>query len=309
MTDVLLYWSNICILHRQELRFLETIKESLKKQGIRLSVTCFGLGYAHHMSEELRNQDSPLPDIIVSADLEVFEDRRIFERFSDSLLPIKHMFSTKETEGIPLLDRGPFLLPYLAIPLVFYGADKTSSCLSLAELAASGYPLAFGGIDNSAAKSIVKMVWMSAGKEAAENLLKSSTITAMPIEAFQKARLGQSALSLVPSVYAKRADGISRFINCPKDGAVAVPSYICARDTISSDCAAAVISELFSSEITRFYVENGSIVCGVPGSPTEPWMAESGRFFQLPSSEFLDSLDPEEFYSLYNRYLSSSVVA
>ncbi|MCI8511697.1 MAG: hypothetical protein HFE83_06840 [Lachnospiraceae bacterium] len=303
MTNVLLYWSNICILHRQELRFLETVKESLKKQGILLTVTCFGLGYASHMSEELKRPDVPLPDMIVSADLEVFEDERIFSRFFDSLLPLATMLPVKETEGVPLLRRGHCLLPYLAIPLVFYG-ERPSKNLSLSELAKSGFPLAFGGINNSAAKSVVKTVWMHSGRDAAERLLKNSVVTSMPIEAFNRARLGKSPLALVPSIYARQADGISRFLSCPADGAVAVPSYICARSTISMDCARTVAAALRSPEISQFYVESGSLICCALDSPAEPWMKTSKGFLQLPSLEFLQTLPSEEFYDLYERYLS-----
>lgn len=44
MITIQLYWNNICILHRQELAFLEQVKADLKKKDIDLSVTCFGLG-------------------------------------------------------------------------------------------------------------------------------------------------------------------------------------------------------------------------------------------------------------------------
>ena len=49
MITIQLYWNNICILHRQELAFLEQVKADLKKKDIDLSVTCFGLGYGRHL--------------------------------------------------------------------------------------------------------------------------------------------------------------------------------------------------------------------------------------------------------------------
>ena len=79
MTNVLLYWNHICVLHNQEKAFLSRLAESLKAEEIALTVRYFGLGYPEHMSEYLAREDAVLPDLIVSADLEVFEDARLME--------------------------------------------------------------------------------------------------------------------------------------------------------------------------------------------------------------------------------------
>ena len=150
MITIQLYWNNICILHRQELAFLEQMKADLKKKDIDLSVTCFGLGYGRHLSDYLREPDSTLPDMVVSADLEVYEDSRIFGRFRESLHPLARRLPVKQEEGVPLLLRGDFLLPYLAIPLVFYGTGESipeNGSLSLDELVSEGFPLTFSGKD------------------------------------------------------------------------------------------------------------------------------------------------------------------
>ena len=67
MIKIQLYWNNICILHRQELVFLDRIRSDLRQKGIDLNVRCFGLGYSHHMSEYLMEPEAILPDIVVSA--------------------------------------------------------------------------------------------------------------------------------------------------------------------------------------------------------------------------------------------------
>ena len=87
MTSILLYWNHICVLHRQEKAFLEGLAQRLRGDGIRLEVRYFGLGYPEHMSEYLARPDAILPDLIVSADLEVFEDLRIFSKFKSNLYP------------------------------------------------------------------------------------------------------------------------------------------------------------------------------------------------------------------------------
>lgn len=44
MTNVLLYWNHICVLHNQEKAFLSRLAESLKAEEIALTVRYFGLG-------------------------------------------------------------------------------------------------------------------------------------------------------------------------------------------------------------------------------------------------------------------------
>lgn len=121
MTTIRLYWNNICVLHRQELQFLNEIREELRKDNIDLDITCFGLGYGRHMSDYLREEDSVLPDLVVSTDLEVFEDERIWNRFREhGLLPLKEFFPVKDIPELGGLKKASALLPYLAIPLMFY---------------------------------------------------------------------------------------------------------------------------------------------------------------------------------------------
>lgn len=305
MITIKLYWNNICILHRQELAFLEQMKADLKKKDINLSVTCFGLGYGRHLSDCLREPDSMLPDMVVSADLEVFEDSRIFGRFRERLHPLALRLPVKQEEGVPLLLRGDFLLPYLAIPLVFYGSGESipeNGSLSLDGLVSEGFPLTFGGIHNSAAKTVVKTVWEAGGADTAKRLLSASSLTDMPIEAYQRVRSGMKPLALVPSVYALRADGKHRKAAWPADGAVVVPSYLCAADTIPVEAAIAVAEALRSPLISRFYVENGCLISCTPGSPEAPWPEGRKGDIRLPSAEFLDKLEPEEFYAVYDSW-------
>lgn len=300
MTTIRLYWNNICILHRQELAFLEEMKKHLKAQDIHLEVTCFGLGYGVHMSDAIRNGDVPLPDMMVSTDLEVFEDHRIYDAVKNQgLHPLAELFAPRDIPMAAPFIRDEFLLPYLAIPLVFYSADPLPSPVSLADLAEKDIPLAFGGIENSAGKTVVKAVWEAGGRPLAEKLLASASVTAMPIQAFHRVRNGESRLALVPLVYALRADGLHTHSACPKGGAPAVTSYICAKSSLPLSAVEAVIKELRRPEISRFYVENGRLVSFSPESPKEPWLEENGAVLSAPSPKFLKALTPEEFYEVY----------
>lgn len=306
MTTIRLYWNNVCILSRQERMFLDQIRESLSSQGIDLQVTYFGLGCPFHMSQYLAQPEAELPDLLVSTDLEVFEDRRIFDKLqAGGLHPLADLFPVKDDPILAVLHRGPALLPYLAIPLVFYGdgrAFQEDASLSLSGLVRERYPLAFGGSGNSAAKTVVKTIWEEGGEELVHVLLKNSVVTGMPIQAFNRVRTGQSPLALVPSVYALRADGQETRIFCPSDGAVAVPSYLCARASADLSAAAAVIKALRAPKISRFFVESGNLVSCAPDSPDEPWLRSVHGRLRLPSMEFLEKLAPERFEEVYGRY-------
>ncbi len=292
MTEVTLYWSNICILNRIELEYLERIKTELRKEEIELRITHFGLGYSSHMSDYLRREDSILADIFLSADLEVFEDERIFSRFEDDLVDISGMMDVKNRS----IMRGK-LLPYLAIPLVLYSRERgEKSLLSLS----SDDTFTFGGIDNSAAKTVVKTIWNLYGREKAEEALKRAAVTPMPINAFQRVKTGESRYALVPAVFA--LSDPSAQTSLPLEGSVLIPSYAAVRRTIAPAAAEKVIRALFSPSFLDMYEERGKMLISTREIPQ--WFTSLGGRTVLPSEEFLASLKGEDFYALYNGALN-----
>ena len=106
MTHILLYWNHICVLHRQEKAFLQELAGRLHREDIELEVRFFGLGYPEHMSEYLARPDAVLPDLIVSADLEVFEDRAIFSKMEPELYPAADWVSLRESPALDAVRRG-----------------------------------------------------------------------------------------------------------------------------------------------------------------------------------------------------------
>ena len=150
MTSILLYWNHICVLHRQEKAFLEDLAQRLWGDGIRLEVRYFGLGYPEHMSESLARPDAILPDLIVSADLEVFEDLRIFSKFKSDLYPAADWIPLRQSPMLNAVQRSPCLLPFVSIPLVYYTREP-EACAKTSLPDWRG--LAFGGINNSAGRS------------------------------------------------------------------------------------------------------------------------------------------------------------
>ena len=291
MITVNLYWNNICLLHRQELVFLDQIRQDLLSNGIDLNIRCFGLGYEKHMAEYLKEPDSTLPDMIVTSDFEVYEDEQIYSRIAaDGLHPLPSLLPVKQGESVPDLLCDPYRLPYLAIPLVFYGKqmsedhpcfDKKACAPSLNRIIEADYPLAFGGLTNSAGRALVKTLRHGTGSASVDRLLSSGTMTDMPIEAFQKARIGENPLALIPSIYAFRADGKTHQAYWPSDGAIPVTSYICARKTIPEETAIAIACALRSFEIGKFYVENGCVIFCAPNTPAFSWAAQPNHFLRL----------------------------
>ncbi len=293
MVRVLLYWSNICVLNKSEIELLRRAKEDLLRDGIELEVRFFGLGYPLHMSDYLRAADAIIPDMILSTDLEVFEDERVYKKIENELIDASMLYRNTIKE----IER-PMLLPYLSIPLMLFSKDKEG--LSFKDLKNNN--AAFGGINNSAAKSVVKTVWSLYGKAEAEALLKSSFITPMPIGAFQSVRAGQRKAAVIPSLFALSD---TSFISSPlKEGVLSIPSYISVRNTIDKDVASRIIERLNGNDFIKLYEEQGKMLMSSKDAPV--WYKALNTKLVLPLYDFLSNLDSTEFYDLYCKYIPSA---
>lgn len=295
MEKVVLYWSNICVLHKQEMKHIEAAQEKLKQQGIDLAVHYFGLGYPYRLSQYLRENKDKWPDLLVSTDLEVFEDSRLFAELAPDLYELTANFPLKEHFAQTAIQCHPGLIPFAVIPLIFYGAANQQQALM--DIIAEQKTIAFGGIHNSAAPCVLKAVWSQFGLAAAQKLRDQASITNMPIQAFQKARLRQTELAIVPSLYAARADGLDYFAAVPAEGAVALPSYACARKTIARETALKVLTQLFTPEFCQFLVRSGDVLCPLTGAPAHPKLESVNLLY--PSRRWLQETTPEEFAAFY----------
>lgn len=301
MTRILLYWNHICVLHRQEKIVLNSLAERLQEEGIKLEVRFFGLGYPEHMSKYLAQPDAELPDLIVSADLEVFEDPQIFSKLKPELYPVSDWVPLRRGPLLDAVQRGPFLLPFLAIPLIYY-TRKPELCARMA--LPDWERLAFGGINNSAAKTVVKSIWQRWGKDAAASLLDASLVTDMPIGAFHAVRQEKAHTALVPSLYALRADNTSTFLCTPQEGPVLIPSYVCARTSAPEEALRRVVECIMSKELCDFYGANGDLV--VFPDCTDQRSSQEIDHALCPSAQWLVELSYEEFYQLYCEKLPSA---
>ncbi|MSS64142.1 hypothetical protein [Velocimicrobium porci] len=295
MTKVKLYWNHICVLHNQEKKFLDDLTKKLEIEDIELEVKYFGLGYGEHMSEYLAKDESVLPDMIVSADLEVFEDIRIFQKYKDDLYSVRQWIELEGGAALECVERGEVLLPYLSIPLVYYTNNpeffEEKSIIDIKSLA-------FGGRNNSAGKSLVKAIWSYYGRKSVYRMLKGADISDMPIEAFQRTRIGKTDVSIVPSLYAMRADEKKSFMRIPKEGPLLIPSYICARRSIPESIARRIVEALCEKQWCDFYETNGNLLLYPKIAKKNEW-CERKQYF-VPSKEWISKTSVEEFYYVYN---------
>ncbi len=241
---------------KKEKEFINVTTEKLAGLGIELVVRYFGIGEGLHMNEYMEEDGAVMPDIIVSADLEVFENKHLFSKFSENLQNAFGMVEYRNTPALDVVYRSEKLLPLLAIPLVYYTKDASMEVCEIAKMQSLG----FGGINNSAIKSVAKTVWAHYGKDEFVKLLDNLQAFPMPIASFSAVGRNLVKTAIVPSVYALRADGEESFSHVPKVGIFLIPSYVAASKSVDEDVAKTVLDTLLSSELCDFYAENADLI-------------------------------------------------
>ena len=305
MKKVVMYWSNICVLHIFERDHIETIRQELLSLGIDLQTEYFGLGYPTRMSEAMLDPAKPLPDIIISTDLEVFENRELYESYSRDLYEIGTWFPTKKKENYRSLYGDPHLLPFIAIPMMLYSRDSSWHDTSLEDLVNSR--IAFGGINNSAAKCIFKYLWAQFGKKTASDFLERCDLYDMPIQGMHAVKTGSAEASLVPSIYALRADMIHEFAYPLSDGCIVLPSFAAVRNSIDEETARTILFRLLSPSFCNFFVSNGDLISCIEGTSECHSGAIADAQYLYPNEDWFRRVRPAEFYESYCRILPTAV--
>lgn len=303
MQKIKLYWNHICILHNQEKKFLEKAKENLKQFDIDLEITYFGLGYEYSMSKYLEKDDAVLPDIIVSADLEVFEFDHVFSKLKNDLYELcndETIHNSQNTKGI---IRDSKLLPFVGIPLVYFTTEpekvENKHVFEINDIS-------IGGVDNSAIKTVVKSIWERYGKEKVTDMLESALIAPMPIVAFSNVKKGNAKTALVPAIYSMRADEETEFMRIPKEGPLVIPSFICARNSVPYDKILEVLKNITTEEICDFYIDNGNLIT-FSGNASKQNEYQTGEYFS-PTNKFFSEVSSEEFYKLYEKCIPHAYI-
>lgn len=216
-----LLWNNVCLLGRIEEQFINTLEFE------HTQTEYYGLGRKMDLQTYFKSSEDNW-GCTISTDTELYQDKQFFPGKE------KHLRKIAWTD-IPKLPSStlydnPHYQPFIVIPLVMVVNQNYTDLRpsSLKDLCSPKYKglVTFGGLHNSAGKSLLKAVWSLYGKEAAIQLLENSFPASMPAAAFKCVASGQYPIAIVPTIFAAREglSGLKAYV--PKEGAVAIPSML-----------------------------------------------------------------------------------
>lgn len=306
MRTIHLFWSNICILHQYEKKALEQLKNILREDNIDLQVTYFGIGCPQSLSDYFKQPDAKLPDLMVSTDLEIFEDQQIYQLFEHELHYLSDKFALKPWIQQTNINQWGTLLPFLAIPLMVITNQKLFD-IGWQSIIEEHESIALGGINNSGVRSVIKGLWSEQGIENVEKLVDKGSITNMPIQAYQWFIKQKCQASIVPSIYAQRADEKSSYKLYPKDGAIALPSYIAAFKSVDIDTAVSILNRLLTKDFCNYFVEKGDIICCLANTQAHLLAEVYHQALIYPSTKWFNEISKDEFQAFYTRIMQKQV--
>ena len=287
-------------------------KKSIAKEILPFNFQYFGLGRTSTMKEKIKldlQEHSIKGDIIVSTDLEIFQDNRIAKslkntfKHDSSLFPIR-----RELMDTFVLEPKGYFHPFIVIPLVILvntqslGENKPPK--SLYDLLDPSFKLkyTFGGLHNSAGRSLLKALWYLYGVEAAEAFLANAVVTSMPAQAFQKVNKGEVMAAIVPTIFAKRA-GINNLQSYwPEEGAIAIPSYVAVKNSISSEALDVFTNSIIGIEHQTQLRDFGDVIPVHQDVSLSISALENQCKLLYPSWDFFEGLDYEKFEALCEKY-------
>lgn len=285
MHRVTMYWSNICVLHRYEKRHIENVRKQLSELHIDLSVEYFGLGYSGKLADAVKAAGGA-PDIIVSTDLDVFEEPDIYRLFCHDLMELDTVLPVKQALQSGNLCQDKRLLPFLVVPLVLLLNNRLwqgrTMPASLHELCSC--PKAFGGKNNSAGKGIYKQLTYLYGEAFTRRFMATATICEMPVQSLNSVQKGLVPASLTPSIFALRADNQTLTLQYPAEGAITVPSFAAAKKSLGPELAETILSALLTIDFSNYFAVNGAIQPCRKGTMDVDIIAKNG--FRLIYPEF-----------------------
>ncbi len=307
------YWNNVCLLNPKEMAYIDKSLKASEKENI-ISFEYYGLGKKMSLRDKVIEdlcRGTIEADLIISTDLDIFQDKNIIPRINNNLSSASKLLSVrKEIEGSNIIDPSGFLAPFIVVPLIFVVnkslLPKERIPNSFEDLLDSYYEkkVVFGGIHNSAGRSILKSIWYLFGREKAENFLRSSTITTMPAAAFRKVMTGEAPIAIVPTIFAMRS-GINNIISIwPKEGAVAVPSYCAVKNTSDALYVKWISETILGKSHQEILTSAGGIIPCHPDVKLPDLAEENNCKLLYPDWDFLKSFDNDYFYSLCEGYYS-----
>jgi len=286
-----LLWNNICLLSRFEEEYINTLGLS------DFEVSYYGMGRETDLYDYFKAENKEW-DIVVSTNTDVFQNKTLLHSQRDTLVSFYEKDLYPRLNAPNLYSEAQFL-PFIVIPLVIViNTSKTHlRPTSLKELCMEEYrgKVTFGGIHNSAGRSLIKAVWSLYGKSSAKELLINSIIGSMPAASFKKVMDGDVPFSVVPTIFAARS-GLNDVITViPSEGAVAIPSFIAVKKECPKDCNNSFFETIAENkDFHQILWERGKIIT--------PYISESQIPICYPEKSFLDSLNDCEFYDLLQEF-------
>ena len=302
-------WNNICLLTNMERKYIQTQIET--HSYFPFEFEFFGLGQACYLTEKITadlESERIEGDILVSTDIDVFHDAKLSAPLLASCkqkLPITIRPEIAETF---IIHPTGFFYPFVVIPLVIVankdllGTNKVPQ--SLEEFLHPDWykNYAFGGIHNSAGRSLLKSISFLYGDQAAESFAAAAVITTMPAHAFQKVMRKEVAAALVPTIFAQR-QGINGLVACwPREGAVAVPSYIAVKTAVNEHDFILFRDSILGPEHQQELKNAGAVIPTHPLIPLPSYVEEYDCRLLYPPWSYISSLDYEKFYALCEKY-------
>lgn len=311
------FWNNVCLLSKVEKQFIneQSLYNNLDKT---FSFEYFGLGQSTSLFYKLKNEINEKicsTDIIVSTDLEIFQNPLFSSYFESNFKQ-----SSKNDENHDWILNHPTLYnpsnlfsPYIVIPLVIIvnegklnGRRPPSS---IEDLFSDSFKddVVFGGIQNSAGFSLMKSIWWLYGKENLVKFMKNSHSRSMPAQAFQSVLKGEHCVGVVPSIFALRQGTRQLKAIWPKEGAIAIPSYVAVSKRLA-DKTFNLFNNTFLGEASqKLLVTSGDILpthknISISSQMMDAFVGDnfdkSSPSFIFPDWSFTEGMDYEFFYDL-----------
>jgi len=301
MKKIKVYWNNICLLRRAEENFIN----EYAKHGLDIEIEYFGLGMPQKLREkiavDLGQYNEPQADVIVSTDLDIFQDKRLllgkFDLFADIAGEFIIRNEVKETG-----TEYPFcqIVTAQVLPLFICVNEEITGGMaipeSLKDLCEEDYngKIVLGGNDTAAGRSLIMCIWFLYGEEYAMKFLRNAVFVPIPAMAYNAAAIKKEfPICILPSVLSGR--GLKTIF--PKDGAPAIPSYICVRKDAPGDAVDFLQKTLFGIDMQSFYAERGFILPSHQNVKINPVLMEDNVLcrFVYPDYYFIQNFDMTKF--------------
>lgn len=302
------YWNNVCLLTNLESSFIRQTKEAVPY--FPFDFEFYGLGQSYSLTEKIKldlKQKEIGGDIIVTTDLEVFQDNQLFTHFrtfqQDLSLPVR-----KEIMKTSIPHPDGFIQPFIVIPLVIVANTRLLAehelPLRLEDFLHPSFRkrYAFGGLHNSAGRSLLKSLWYLYGAQVAEQFTSGAVVTSMPAQAFQKVMKGEVAAALVPTIFALRQGIHNLKAFWPLEGAVAIPSYVVAKQHVPQQDLDVFKTTILGCRHQEQLRNTGDIIPCHPDVPLSSSASENACRLLYPAWSFYKTLDNEKFNLLCEKY-------